>query len=153
VSVLLQSSAPEATTFLQSMLRISELQATSATAVTGESGAFALTVDPGKIDVSLRPSSNTNLPWMVTPRVTIQPSDEPQTADLGTLPISNPVVLKGTVQSAAGYALPGAQIRAWLTLPSSEEDPGERPTAIQIAETTASSSGAYRLLLPASISQ
>jgi hypothetical protein len=49
--------------------------------------------------------------------------------------------------------LPGAQIRAWLTLPSTGDGTDERPTAIQIAETTASGSGSYRLLLPASISQ
>ncbi|MBW2453697.1 MAG: hypothetical protein JRI68_04265 [Deltaproteobacteria bacterium] len=153
VSVLLQSSAPESATFLQSMLRISELQATSATTVTGESGAFKLGVDPGVLDVSLRPSSDSNLPWLVRPRVTIQPSEEPQKADLGPLPISNPVVLKGIVESAGGHVLPGAQIRAWLTLPSTGNGSAERPTAIQIAETTASGSGSYRLLLPASISQ
>ncbi|RLB64047.1 MAG: hypothetical protein DRI90_05560 [Deltaproteobacteria bacterium] len=153
VSVLLQASAPESATFLQSMLRIAELQATSATTVTSGSGAFALAVDPGVLDVSLRPSSASSLPWLVRPRVTIQPSDDPQKADLGTLAISNPVVLRGLVRSAAGHELKGAQIRAWLTLPSTNGGDEQRPTAIQIAETTAGADGSYQLLLPASISQ
>jgi hypothetical protein len=153
VSVLLQSSAPESATFLQSTLTISELQATNATTVTDGSGAFALAVDPGVLDVSLRPSSGSNLPWLVRPRVTIQPSAEPQKADLGLLAISNPVVLRGQVRSAAGHVLPGAQIRAWLTLPSTSDGGDARPTAIQIAETTAGGNGSYQLLLPASISQ
>jgi len=147
-----QASAAPALTYREAVLSSSELQPTSATGITDANGFFGVSLDPGNFDVFVRPGDNAQLPWLVEPRVNIPSSDVSQTADLGRLAITHPVILTGGVLSPVGNRLPGATIRAWLALPS-PDDETVLPTAVQIAETTADSAGNYRLLLPASISR
>jgi hypothetical protein len=147
-----QASAAPSVTYRESVLSISELQPTAATGITDLNGRFAVNLDPGNFDVFVRPGEESNLPWLVEPRVNINSAQSSLTGDLGQLTITHPVVLAGNILSPMGDALPGATIRAWLALPNLEDE-GALPTAVQIGETTASASGAYRLLLPASISQ
>ncbi len=152
IPTLLAPAGAEAETYLYGVLTASEVEPNSATTVTGGNGSFALAVDPGMFDMSMQPPQASQMPWLVRPRVTIK-SNEPNTTDLGTLPISNPVVLHGTLSSPFGEGIEHAVIRAWLAPESTSDNELDRPTAIQIAETTADENGRYTLLLPASISQ
>ena len=156
LSVLLQPSTPPAATYLQRILTKSDLQPDAAAGTTDAAGIIDLDADPGEFDLSLRPPTQTNLPWLVRARVSVPPSippvETPQTADLGAIAISHPVVFEGTVRSAQGYALGGSSVRAWLPL-SDPADPDAPPRVIEVGNTTADATGHYRLLLPASISR
>ncbi len=152
IPTLLAPATAEAETYLHGVLTATDVEPTSATTVTSGSGSFALPVDPGMFDMSLRPPLSSQLPWWVRRGVTIQ-SNEPNT-DLGTLPISNPVVLHGNLSSPIGEGIDSAVIRAWLAPASTNPDNGlDRPTAVQVGEASADANGNYKLLLPASISQ
>jgi hypothetical protein len=150
----LQPSASPALSYLDEVLSTYDLLPTTATALADDAGAFAIPVDPGVFDLSLRPEDSSGYPWLVRARVTIQPSTEPTVADLGALSLSNPVLLQGQVRSSGGGALPGAVVRAWLPVPADPSgSAGARPTVIQIARAMSDGSGGYQLYLPASISQ
>lgn len=125
--------------------------ARSATTTTDGLGAFALDVDPGRVDLSLRPPAASNLPWLTRPQIDV-PSSMPQTVPLHELAFTNPVVLAGSVRSSKGSLLAGVSVRAWLavTQPGSTD---AHPTAVPIGEATSDGNGHYRLLLPASVLQ
>jgi len=119
----------------------------TAMSYTDSNGAFELPLDPGRVDLSLRPSSATNLPWLVRRSVSVS-SSEPQILELGNLAFTEPVVLLGTVVTPDGAPMPGATVRAWLATPS--ENSG-RPSALGIGQATSDANGQLRLLLPSSV--
>jgi hypothetical protein len=140
----LQSAFPQGQALLQSL-------AHTATTETDPFGRFTVDVDPGLIDVSLHPPASSNLPWLVRPQFSVQPS-KMHDVPLTPLSFTNPVVLRGRVTAAgAPNGLPGVSVRAWLALPGG--DPDKLPTAVAIGETQSDGAGNYRLLLPASVSQ
>ena len=152
----LQPSASPALAYLDEILSTYDLLPTTATALTDDSGAFSIPVDPGVFDLSLRPEDSSGFPWLVRAQVTVQPKTEPAAPadDLGTLALSCPVVLEGQIRAADGSLLPGAVIRAWLPVPAAPGDTDQsRPTVIQIARALSDANGSYALHLPASISQ
>lgn len=152
VPASLQPSATPPLPYLDDVLSTYDVLPTNATALTDGGGGFSIPVDPGAFDLSIRPPEGSGLPWLVRARVTIQSTDEPTTADLGPLTVTNPVVLSGTLHSPQGQPLGGAVIRAWMPM---GDDDGEQglSTVIQIAQGLSDPSGRYQLYLPASISQ
>ncbi|MBW2523558.1 MAG: carboxypeptidase regulatory-like domain-containing protein [Deltaproteobacteria bacterium] len=152
VPAYLQPSATPPLPYLDDVLSTYDVLPTNATALTDTEGVFAIPVDPGAFDLSIRPSDTSGFPWLVRARVTIQPSTEPATADLGALVVSNPVALTGAVVSPTGQRLGGAVIRAWVPV---QDEAGEQAqsTVIQIGHAISDAAGSYSLLLPASISQ
>jgi hypothetical protein len=125
--------------------------ARSGTTKTDFAGAFKLDVDPGRIDISLRPVASSNLPWLARPQINISAS-QPQTVDLHQISFTNPVILTGNVRSAKGAALAGVTLRAWLAV-AQPGDASGATIAVPIGEANSDSSGRYRLLLPASVAQ
>ncbi|MBM4357588.1 MAG: hypothetical protein FJ096_05700 [Deltaproteobacteria bacterium] len=113
-------------------------------------GRFDLPLDPGLVDLFVKPAASSNLPWLVRPSISVSAS-QPQPVDLGDLQFSEPVVLLGRFASEDGSAIPGVTLRAWL---GAVDEGGEaRPRAIGLGEVTSDASGHYRLLLPSSASQ
>jgi hypothetical protein len=152
----LQPSASPALAYLDEILSTYDLLPTTATALTDDSGAFSIPVDPGVFDLSLRPEDSSGFPWLVRAQITVQARTEPAAPpdDLGTLSLSCPVLLGGQIRAGDGSLLPGAVIRAWLPVPADPGDSGQsRPTVIQIARALSDANGSYALYLPASISQ
>jgi hypothetical protein len=150
--VLVQPSFGKSTSFLKSVLDAEQQLPGNTSAITAGDGSFSMLVDHGELDLAIKPDQDTLLPWLVRARVSVPASADPEPVAMGSLPITNPIVLTGLVRapSPQNDLLGGSQIRAFITVENGE---GERPTAIQIAETTAAPDGSYQLLLPASISQ
>ncbi len=122
----------------------------TSTAYTDSLGVFELLADPGRLDLSLRPPSTTNFPWLVRRNIAIDAS-QPQALEFGALTLAAPVVLVGTLLTPEGPPLAGATLRAWLApAPSTSE---MRPSAIVIGEAATDDAGNYRLLLPPSASE
>lgn len=115
-------------------------------------GMFALEVDPGTFDFSVRPPDGLGYPWLVRPRLFVAPSDIAAASDLDPMTVSYPAILHGVIRDPAGGALAGAVVRAWL--PVSDHARSNEPAGvIQIGETLAQIDGSYILPLPPSLSE
>ena len=113
------------------------------------SGAFDMLVDPGSVDITVRPSSEAGFPWIVVPRALVLPTAQEPVHDLGTLDIPPPVVVRGSVTSPTG-TVPLAVVRAWL---SSDPALGSKGPLVQIGEAITDDTGSFFLPLPPSITQ
>lgn len=154
VPAYLQPSTSPALDYLDEVLATYDVLPGSATAVTGEDGGFVVAVDPGRFDMSVRPDEESGLPWLVRSRIDVEPTEEAATMALGTVTIPNPVVLTGRIRAEDGTALSGAIVRAWYPLPADEDEGASaRPTVIQVGRAVSDASGAYQLLLPASVGE
>jgi len=143
VSLSTATSAPQS--FVSSRLNPLAISNLNAEDVTSPDGGYAFEVPPDQYDLSVRPPSDSGLPWAVLSRLAIDKS----TPALD-LTLSNPVLLFGRVLSGDdGNAIPGAVIRVWAPRTSPE---GETADAVfQIAEATANGDGEYQLVLPSSL--
>lgn len=113
-----------------------------------DSGSFSLPLDPGEIDLSVRPKSTSGFPWLVRHRLNVQAGADGNFSSLGDIRVPHPLVMTGTIADAAGNPMPSTTVRAWLPV---ADESGVSKTAIQIAETVSDDQGHYRLLLPPSI--
>lgn len=116
-------------------------------------GRFVLQVDPGRFDITMQAPEELGFGWFVRPRQ--QLGDQNQ--DLGRLLLPHPSVLARTAsvgQAPDVVPLALATIRAYAYLDqngSYTRDPTLAASVTQVAETRADETGAFRLLLPASI--
>lgn len=117
------------------------------------SGFFSLLVDPGSLDLSVRPSDGSGYPWLVRSRITVQAMSGSDVFALDDLRVSFPAMLIGTIRDPSAVPIPGTVIKAWLPVKSTNEGGGQTGTVIQIAETISRSDGTYLLPLAPSISQ
>ncbi len=154
VPVHLQPSTRPAIGYYQSVVETHDVPPNGATGVTNAAGAFAIAVDPGGFDVSVRPADGTGYPWLVRTNVMIlAPPSGPPAVELSDLVISSPVVLRGTVRSPTGQPLAGAVIRGWLPVAAEGDTAANAATVVEIGQTVSDAQGRYALHLPASISQ
>lgn len=102
-------------------------------------GTFRLTVDAGRYDMFMQVADATGFPWLVEPEL-IMSAERGEIIREYTLP--PPVVVRGTLQTADGAIVGGAEIRAYVF--ESDAD-GVRP--IQVAQTVSAADGTYRLLI------
>ena len=118
-----------------------------------DSGHFAVQTDPGKFHVSVQAPESLGFAWFVRPGVEVVDKDQ----DLGSVPSPVPSLLFGQAQVDLGgtpVALGSAGIRAYAYLDKDlayTRDPKLAVSVIQVAETHADESGAFRLLLPPSL--
>ena len=106
-------------------------------------GSLSLRLDPGTFDVTVKPTSESGFPWLVTSQLQI-PADQATTA-LGSLEVPFPVVLRGRVLDAMGAPVPHASITGWLPVVDPED---ESSSVVQIGETVSDADGSFVLLLP-----
>jgi hypothetical protein len=130
----------------------------TATSSVDPSGHFGLVADTAAYQFTLRPASSTGFPWFVRPDLVVDGSQAGSDLDLGTVSLPLPVRYSGHV-TVAGEAtvLPNVLIRAYAFLgdkgvSSGPDDPvNPARSVIQVAETTADSSGQFDLWLPSQI--
>lgn len=136
------------------------LRPTTARSTSGfvdDSGRFVLQVDElraSRIHVSVLASEELGFGWFVRPGLELGRGDQ----DLGRVNLPLPAVLSGqALLGSSGSDLPlrSAILRAYAYLDKDFQytrDPSVAETVVQVAETLADQEGAFRLLLPSTIS-
>jgi hypothetical protein len=114
-----------------------------------DSGRFVVQADPGKFHVSVQPPEFLGYAWFVRPGVQV----DDQNLDLGRVAPQIPSLLFGGAQvdDVTKKPLGSASIRAYAYLDKNlayTRDPKLAVSVIQVAETHADETGAFRLLLP-----
>lgn len=124
----------------------------SSAGLVDDTGRFALRVDPGRFDVTVRAPEGLGYGWYVRPGVAIQDRGLDLSADL-----RRPSVLTGRatlVLQSGTQPLASAAISAYAYLNKDlayTRDPEQAVSVVLVAETRADVDGAFRLLLPSSI--
>ena len=115
-------------------------------------GYFALNADPGKFDITVRPSSGTGFGWLAMPSAPVGMAG--LTVDLA---VPFPVSYRGTV-TVPGVGdihgtVPGALVRSYVYTHQGEytSDPAMADGVLQIGETRADEDGLFEALIPASL--
>ncbi|HVY29276.1 MAG TPA: hypothetical protein VHB79_22105 [Polyangiaceae bacterium] len=126
----------------------------STTGTVDASGHFTVQADLGLFNVSVRGPESLGFAWFVRPGVVVTGDNQ----DLGHLVLPRPTVLSGSclvgLVSGNSVPAPAATIRAYAYLDKDlayTRDRSQARTVIQVAETRADDSGAYRLLIPPSL--
>jgi hypothetical protein len=121
-----------------------------------ESGRFALSVDAGRLDISVRPPESLGFAWFVQPGVKIT-----QDYDLGGVQAKAPSALRGTttgqfagLDAVTTRPIAACSVRAYAYLDEDfayTRDKASAVSVVQVAETRSDESGAFRLLVPSSL--
>jgi hypothetical protein len=123
------------------------------TGLVDEAGQFVVQADPGSFDVSVRAPDSLGFGWFVRPGVEVGEGHQ----DLGGVSLPRPSLLSGTARVSLGgtqVALSSAAIRAYAYLDKDlayTRDAKQAVSVVQVAETRADESGAFRLLVPSHI--
>ncbi len=123
-----------------------------------ESGRFAVSVDPGVLDIWVRPPEELGFGWYVQPGVEVAGEDH----DLGGVPLRGPSVLRGTTtgritevgDAVVTRPVAACSVRAYAYLDKDfayTREKGSATSVVQVAETRSDESGAFRLLVPSSL--
>ena len=141
-------------TFIDSLLGNSgELGLRSATATVDAEGSFAMKVDLGNFDVTVRPPQHSGFPWAIRPSTTVAEG----VTGLGEVQISSPFMYTGTVtvpgqtDSGARVALPGTLLRVFALFDADQrlsDDMTQARSAVELWESRCDSEGRFELLLP-----
>jgi len=124
----------------------------SSSGLVDDAGRFSLEVDPGLFDVTVRAPEELGYGWYVRTGLEVASRDVDLTADQHL-----PSVLTGTATIALQSGtkpLASADISAYAYLNKDRaytRDPEQAVAVVQVAQTRAERNGAFRLLLPASI--
>lgn len=154
-SIVSSPSLPRPSKYLATVLGLAVVLPREASAFSDSAGAFAIGVDPGQYDLSIRPREGSYFSWIVRSRVTVSPSQDARRAvsNLGWLEGGYPAILRGTIQDGAGAVVAGAVVRAWLPAPDTGSPDAAAETVIQVAEAKTDDGGRYVLPLPSSLAQ
>ncbi len=118
-----------------------------------DEGRFALSVEPGRFDVTVEAPEALGFGWYVRPGADVGDRD----LDLSVADLKRPSVLTGRVTLAASGGtrpLASAAINAYAYLNKDRQytrDPEQAVSVVQVAATRANDDGAFRLLLPAGL--
>lgn len=152
VTVSVQPSTSAALDFLDRSLSPVSVTPRVASGFTDDLGAFSVAVDPGRIDLSVKPAAASNYPWLVMARV-----DVPSPA-LGEMPVTFPVPLGGTLRDPDGFPVQQALMRVFAVLDADEptglartNDPLTGDGVLQVAEGRTDENGDFVLLLPSKL--
>ncbi|MBK8171294.1 MAG: hypothetical protein IPK60_13240 [Sandaracinaceae bacterium] len=109
--------------------------------VTDDDGLFALALDLGMYDLTLKPPAESGFPWIVRTNFSIPPIDG-VTEEM--LMFNAPIPLHGVVRDRIGTPLANVELRAFAVFDM--VDGGLR--SVQIGRAISESDGTYELLLP-----
>ncbi|MFT3775681.1 MAG: hypothetical protein QM820_60820 [Minicystis sp.] len=127
---------------------LAPLAARQVSTSTSDDGNFSLLVDDGLADVVIQTDAGSGFPWLVRPRFKIESSDD---IELGSLALTNPAVLSGTVRDPNGVPVANAEVNAWFPVRDPSAPNGLAGTVVKIATTQTDANGNYRLVMPSSI--
>lgn len=119
-----------------------------AAGLTEGDGRLVASLDEGVHDVTVRFAPESNLPWLVKPRVPV-----PQLTS-GTLRVTPPIEVRGLAfERRAGSERPlvRGSVRAYVELPAAPSPVDEGalpPTLLVVGEASIDAEGRFRLLLP-----
>jgi hypothetical protein len=133
--------------YLDEVLREPTLEPRAASTNADAEGRYELRVDPGRFDLSLRPSAPRGFPWAVLPSVLVEPAEQQSTLDVGALSVPYPAIVQGTVRSSAAVE-PLALVRAWASVATDDDSV---PRYVAIGEATTDGAGRFLLALPPSL--
>jgi hypothetical protein len=115
---------------------------------TNARGEFKLLLDLGSYDIVIKPPAGSGFPWQVRYDVEVDADSDPTPMTLGMVwPISVDGRLRRPGEPGK-TGIDGATIEAYALVPDGEDD--DRRRAISIGKATASSDGAFTILLPPS---
>jgi len=128
-------------------------------------GIFKALVDPGFLDVIVRPSVGSSFPWFVRPRVEVKATDT--SVNLGDLKVPQPVILEGKLTDPEGAPVASAYVDVWLPVSTNTNTStstggggagggtggGATQAVVQIAATTTDASGYYHFVLPPTVAR
>lgn len=149
--VVVTPSLSSTTRYLDKVLALEPLQPREQS-MPLQTTAFALPVDPGEFDFSVRPADGSLYPWLVRSRLSVSAADIAPASDLDPMTVSYPVALQGVIRAPSGGSLSESVVRAWVPV-KEPSGTGRVVGLIQIGETLAGSDGGYVLPLPPSISE
>jgi hypothetical protein len=141
-SVVSTPTLPLPGPFLQSA-RDTDFLPRSASSLVADDGSFAIGLDGGSHDFSIRPPSGSTFPWLLLPSLAVDLALGGR--DLGVLTVPYPVVVTGTIKASDGSPVARASVRAWIPLGGDPDAP-----YVQIGEVTTDADGNYMLPLPPS---
>lgn len=149
--LVVSASTPEDLTYFsqQTQTDASTLLPRESNVTTDVLGEFKLAVDPGTVDLSVQPSSESLYPWIIVPRLLVDTAENKPVLDVDTLTLPPPVIVSGTVRSETSV-VPFAIVRVMLPLPSTGQ--GMASPVIQIGEAITDENGHFTLPLPPSLS-
>lgn len=121
------------------------------------SSRFAVSVDTGRFDISVRAPETLGFGWFVKPGVEV--TDAPQ--DLGRVSLKAPSALRGTTtglfverDAVVSKVIGSCSVRAYAYLDKDfayTRDSSSAVSVVQVAETRSDEQGAFRLLVPSSL--
>ncbi|HVR19764.1 MAG TPA: hypothetical protein VMS65_08710, partial [Polyangiaceae bacterium] len=118
---------------------------TSADLVEGD-GRFSVSVDPGRYDFFVRPEARSHYPWLVLPSIDVPDGG----LELQRRKMTFPYAYRADViDDSTGARIPGALIRAYVFV--TDPNDATKSAVVPVAETRADESGAFELLIPASL--
>ena len=139
------------TTVTQRRLEVPPVVPRTSSDLISRDGSFDVPVDAGLYDFFVQPEARSRYPWLVLPSIEVPTGG----LDLGRRRVSLPFVYRGDVLvDATTTRVPGALIRAYVYVTATGEytsDPTMSAAVVPVAETRADDSGAFELLIPASL--
>lgn len=153
------------TTLLQRLRRESIPLPRAANAPLEADGHFAVSLDWGAYDVTVRTPASSGYAWLVRPGLSIDKSDATdRVVDVGTWKLPLPIPYRGSVRVPVGNAdandslveVPGSLVRAYAYLDAERRrvDSRQEASAVQqVAEVRADAEGSFVLLIPESLGE
>ncbi len=116
-------------------------------AKTDANGFFALPLDPGYYDVTVKPAASTRFPWIVVPALLVQPSNVP--IELRPLDFAIPVPINESFTlldgSPSQTPIRGALVRAYAC--RGQCDPSQKTVDVEIGRAYTDLDGHYEMFL------
>ncbi len=152
VAVLASPALRTARTYFETAVEALEILPRQSSSTTDATGAFAVPVDAGLYDVTLRTEATSGFPWLVLPSVVVAPVDQQPASTLEDVLVPLPALFVGRA-SAQGVDVTGATLRAYLPLAGSETSDTSPVRVVQIGETIVGAGGMFVLPVPPTVAR
>lgn len=106
--------------------------------IVDDTGRFAIPLEAGNYDLTIRLSNSTGFPWVLAPNHQVV-EDAESSAELI---LDAPIPMRGVLSDAGGQPASGLEVRAFRTI-------GQRQ--VEIARTRVDAEGTFELLLPSTM--
>jgi hypothetical protein len=113
--------------------------------LTDDSGAFTLSVDPGALDIVVRPADGTGFPWVTVSDQNIAPG---QILSFTPFVVPAPISIAMTLKDEQQQGLAGAVVRAFASPPDAGASvPGGPPPEVELGAWLTDSNGSFSMFI------